>query len=201
MTASNATRPARHSSARALGSEAARRLAPSRWRWPAARPWTIRHAGRRLDAGRSARSAIRSWSRKSRRRISIRMARGAQWAVAVAARPADRTSPTASGRRDAGNSRLVIAVPSGGANEVAADARRRRDPRAADRSAASANRRSRSRPISAEGASDRADPRLVHALRGRGAAVRRLVDQPRRRPDEPALPEPRLRHSSATSPS
>ena len=81
------------------------------------------------------------------------------------------------------------------------DVRRRRDPLAAERS------RLRGivdlgRGLSAPRAPS--DPPIrVSYMRyvARAAAVRRLVDQPRLRPDEPALPELRLRHSSATSPS
>ena len=93
---------------------------------------------------------------------------------------------------DAGNSRLVIAVPSGAANEVAAmhavgEIRalltRQRLRRGIDRGRGLQRRRRRRS----------ADPRLLSALRRRGRRVRRLVDQPRLRADEPAVSELRLR--------
>ncbi len=81
---------------------------------------------------------------------------------------------------DAGNSKLVIAVPSGSPNEVAAMRGRRRDPVADCRSRASPNR-DRGRALSRGARRRRADPRLLPALRRRAARVRTLVDQSCRR--------------------
>ena len=96
---------------------------------------------------------------------------------------------------DSGNSRLIVAVPSGGANEVAAmyavgEIRSLLTDQGFGESSISVEAYQR------RGRQGSADPRLVHALRGRAAAVRRLVDQPRLRPDEHALPEPRLRSAA-----
>ena len=124
--------------------------------------------------------------------MSIRVARGSHGLIAGQRRRSPISSP-AIAATDTGNSKLVIAVPSGSPNESAA-MRAVGDMRAADqRLTASPKATSRCEPYNG-GRDANAPIRLVlSALRGRGARVRALADQSGRRSAQPALSELRLR--------
>ena len=160
--------------------------------------WRIQAPHRRIDAGRSVAAPS-----------DHRLAEPATHHVRVGPRLARASSPPARSvagflehfrATDAGNSRLVVAVPSGSPNEVSAmhavGEMRRHDRRPRLRR----ERRSPSRPTP-RARRRRADPRVLPALRRRAARVRRLVDQPRRLTPRTCPIRTSAAPSSATSPS
>ena len=116
------------------------------------------------------------------------------------ARARSRTSSSTSAPPDAGNSQLVISVPSGSPNEVAA-MRAVAEIRQHDRRLRLLRQQRRGiEPYHEPARRRRPDPPVLSALRRRGAGVRALADQPRRRPAQPALSTTSAAPSSAISP-